>query len=123
MRNVTETGIYREAETARLSQEFDLLYQSLCDRRTEYLAREHDAGRLPAVYEFPREFRKLRSLAVEFLVDVCRPSHLRAGPLLRGFYFTGVRPVVVADVAVEQAPAPGAEAWIWAPRESSFPEA
>ena len=59
------------------------------------------------MYEFPREFRKLRSLAVEFLVDVCRPSQLRAGPLLRGFYFTGVRPVVVADVAVErQAPAP-----------------
>jgi type VI secretion system protein ImpL len=104
MRNVTETGIYREAETARLSQEFDLVYQSLCDRRTEYLAREHDAGRLPAVYEFPREFRKLRSLMVEFLVDVCRPSHLRAGPILRGFYFTGVRPVVVADVAVEQVP-------------------
>ena len=41
-------------------------------------------------------------------MDVCRPSQLRAGPLLRGFYFTGVRPVVVADVAVEpQAPAPG----------------
>ena len=107
MRSVTETGIYRETETVRLSQEFDLLYQSLCDRRTEYLAREHNAERLPSVYEFPREFRKLRSLAVEFLVDVCRPSHLRAGPLLRGFYFTGVRPVVVADVAVEpQAPAP-----------------
>jgi type VI secretion system protein ImpL len=107
MRNVTETGIYRETETSRLSQEFDLLYQSLCDRRTDYLAREHNAARLPSVYEFPREFRKLRSLAVEFLVDVCRPSQLRAGPLLRGFYFTGIRPVVVADVAVEpQAPAP-----------------
>jgi len=106
MRNLIETGIYRESETARLSQEFDLLYQSLCDRRTDYLAREHNAARLPSVYEFPREFRKLRSLAVEFLVDVCRPSQLRAGPLLRGFYFTGVRPVVVADVAVEpQAPA------------------
>ncbi len=107
MRSIAETGIYRETETTRLSQEFDLLYQSLCDRRTEYLAREHNAERLPSVYEFPREFRKLRSLAVEFLVDVCRPSQLRAGPLLRGFYFTGVRPVVVADVAVEpQAPAP-----------------
>jgi len=105
MRSVTETGIYRESETARLSQEFDLLYQSLGDRRTDYLAREHNPARLPSVYEFPREFRKLRSLVVEFLVDVCRPSHLRAGPLLRGFYFTGVRPMVVADVAVEpQAP-------------------
>jgi type VI secretion system protein ImpL len=107
LQNVTESGIYREAETARLSLEFDLLYQSLCDRRTDYLAREHNAERLPSVYEFPREFRKLRSVAVEFLVDVCRPSHLRAGPILRGFYFTGVRPIVVADVAVEpQAPAP-----------------
>ena len=107
MRGVTETGIYRETETARLSQEFDLLFHSLCDRRTEYLSREHNAQRLPSVYEFPREFRKLRSLAVEFLVDVCRPSQLRAGPLLRGFYFTGVRPVVVADVVVEpQAPQP-----------------
>src|SRR5581483_11318929 len=101
MTQAGDSGIYREAETNRLSAEFDLLYRSLCDRRPEHLSREHNAEKLPSVYEFPREFRKLRSLAVEFLVETFRPSHLRASPLLRGFYFTGVRPVVVADVAVE----------------------
>jgi type VI secretion system protein ImpL len=35
---------------------------------------------------------------VQFLVDLARPSHLGTNPFLRGFYFTGVRPVVVDDV-------------------------
>ena len=36
---------------------------------------------------------------MQFLVDLARPSHLGTNPFLRGFYFTGVRPVVVDDVA------------------------
>src|SRR5262249_11966654 len=43
---------------------------------------------------------------VQFLVDVCRPSQLTVGPFLRGFYFTGVRPVIVNEGAPVAAAAP-----------------
>ncbi len=90
-------GVYAEAETNRLGAAFDRLVHSLCDQRTRLLPRETDASKIPAAYEFPREFRKLRNLLVQFLVDVARPSQLRASPFLRGFYFSGVRPVEVRD--------------------------
>ena len=90
-------GVYGEEETARLSALFEELFRSLCAHRPEFLARENDPGKLPGCYEFPREFRKARALAVEFLVDLCRPSQLTVGPFLRGFYFSGVRPVIVTE--------------------------
>jgi type VI secretion system protein ImpL len=102
-------GVYADQETQRISAVFDGLFYSLSDKRLEYLPREHDAERLPGVYEFPRQFRKLRTPLVQFLVDLCRPSQLRAGPFLRGFYFTGVRTVAVTrstPVATPQQPAP-----------------
>jgi type VI secretion system protein ImpL len=89
------TGVYAEQETVRVSSAFDNLFYSLAARRRPLLSREFDAEKLPLVYEFPREFRKLQSLLVRLLVDICRPSQLRMGPFLRGFYFTGVRPVVI----------------------------
>ncbi len=89
------TGVYAEQETARVSWAFDNLFQSLAARRVNMLAQEFDATKLPTIYEFPREFRKLRTLLVRLLVDMCRPSQLRTGPFLRGFYFTGVRPVTI----------------------------
>jgi type VI secretion system protein ImpL len=36
---------------------------------------------------------------VQFLVDLCRPSQLRTNPFLRGFYFSGVRPITLSDAA------------------------
>ncbi len=102
------SGVYAEQEAARLSAAFEDLFRSLCGARPPFLARENDAPKLPGVYEFPREFRKLRPALVQFLVDLCRPSQLTVGPFLRGFYFSGVRPVVVSEVApsqVIQAPA------------------
>src|SRR5207247_7471973 len=57
-------------------------------------------------YDVPRNCRKLRTRATQFLVDLCRPSQLSRGPFLRGFYFCGVRPVVVRDVAAAAAPRP-----------------
>ncbi len=92
-------GVYAEQQTRRVTDAFQTLYNFLCDNRPTYLAREHDAGKLPNVYEFPREFSKLRPLVVQFLLDLCRPSQLGTSPFLRGFYFTGVRPVTVADLA------------------------
>jgi len=93
------TGVYAERETKRLNDVFSNLTFSLCDHRPHFLAREHDAAKLPSIYEFPREFRKMRAVLVQFLVDLCRPSQLRANPFLRGLYFTGVRPVTMSDVA------------------------
>lgn len=102
------TGVYAEHETKRLNEVFSNLAFSLGDHRPNFLAREHDASKLPSIYEFPREFRKMRAVLVQFLVDLCRPSQLRTNPFLRGLYFTGVRPVTVSDVA-PAAPAPRAQ--------------
>ena len=100
-------GVYAEEEHRRLTKAFEDLFYSLAEKRTELLAREIEADKLPGIYEFPRDLRKLRGLLVEFLVDLARPSHLRANPFLRGFYFTGVRPVLVDDVAIAE-PEPAA---------------
>ena len=91
-------GVYAEEQSQRLTEAFQGLYYSLAEKRTSLLAREHDSARLPNVYEFPREFGKLRPLVVQFLMDLCRPSQLQTTPFLRGFYFAGVRPVVMRDL-------------------------
>jgi type VI secretion system protein ImpL len=106
IRSAQASGVYGEEETRRLTAAFDSLFYSLCDRRIDYLPRETEADKLPGTYEFPREFRKLRTTLVQFLVDVCRPSQLRASPFLRGFYFSGVRPVTVSDVSAAPIAAP-----------------
>ena len=92
-------GVYAEEEMRRLSYAFNELFHSLSDKRTVFLPREGDATKTPQPYEFPREFAKLRGSIVNFLIEVCRPSQLRASPFLRGFYFAGVRPIVVSDSA------------------------
>ncbi len=97
LRSSTPDGLYGEQEGARLNAAFDELFQSLAGARIEFLGRENDPPTLPAVYEFPREFRKLRTALTGFLLDLCRPSQLAVGPFLRGFYFTGVRPIVVNE--------------------------
>jgi type VI secretion system protein ImpL len=104
------TGVYAETETARLMGVFEQLFRSLCNARPWLLSREHEAPKLPPCYEFPREFRKLRPNLVQFLTDLCRPSQLTVSPFLRGFYFSGVRPVVVQDVTPgRMAPQPMAQ--------------
>jgi len=90
---------YVQQETARLNNAFERLFRALCDGRPEFLSREHDPAQLPGTYEFPREFRKLRPAVVQFLVELCRPSQLAVGPFLRGFYFSGIRPVTISDAA------------------------
>ena len=99
MRDVRAGGVYGEEQTARLTADFERLFHSLADARPEFLSRETDATKQPGAYEFPREFRKIRPAMVQFLVDLCQPSQLTVGPFLRGFYFTGVRPIVINEVA------------------------
>jgi type VI secretion system protein ImpL len=103
-------GVYAEEESQRLTWAFDQIFHSLADRRIHFLPRENDATKVPGAYEFPREFRKLRTPLVQFLVELCRPSQLRVSPFLRGFYFTGVRPVVVQDAVQPAAQAPARQA-------------
>ena len=86
---------YAEPATATVSAAFDNLFQSLADWRLTLLSRKPDNAQAPPIYEFPREFKKLRSILVPLLVDICRPGPSRTTPFLRGFYFTGVRPIVV----------------------------
>ncbi len=102
MHNV-QAGVYGEEETRRLVAAFDSLFYSLADKRLHFLPRESDPQKLPGAYEFPREFRKLRNAVVQLLVDIGRPSQLRTSPFLRGFYFSGVRPVVVQDTPLPAA--------------------
>jgi type VI secretion system protein ImpL len=104
------TGVYAEEEGRRLTKAFDELFYSLSERRLDLLSREREADKLPGIYEFPRELRKFRTLLVQFLVDLARPSQLSVNPFLRGFYFSGVRPVIIDDmVAAPQQEAPVAE--------------
>ncbi len=98
-------GVYAEQETARLTGSFESLFHSFADSRPNFLARETNPQNLPAAYEFPREFRKIRPALVQFLVDLGRPSQLTVGPFLRGFYFTGVRPVIINETGPSAAAA------------------
>lgn len=100
-------GTWAERETSRLEAAFQSLFHSLAERRLEVLSRSEAKEKNGAAYEFPREFRKLSGRAIEFLTELCRPSQLRVSPFLRGFYFTGVRPVVVTEEgAPRRAPEP-----------------
>ena len=87
------SGVYAEQETRRLTSAFQAIFFSLAECRPGLLSRERNSDRQAGVYEFPREFAKLSKPLVQFLVDLCRPGHLRTGPFLRGFYFVGQRVV------------------------------
>ncbi|HEX3276538.1 MAG TPA: type VI secretion protein IcmF/TssM N-terminal domain-containing protein, partial [Gemmatimonadales bacterium] len=82
---------------------FQRLYQSLAAKRLKFLPRETAPEIAGSAYEFPREFRKVVGHATQFLVELSRPNQLEISPFLRGFYFTGVRPVVVTESALEAA--------------------
>ena len=95
----TSSGVYAEQETRRLTSAFQGIFFSLAECRPGLLNRERNAERQAGVYEFPREFGKLSKPLVQFLVDLCRPGHLRTGPFLRGFYFVGQRVITVSSGA------------------------
>jgi type VI secretion system protein ImpL len=90
-----QPGIYNQEQTTRLTQAFDELQDVYIDSRVELLRRENEPSLTPNTFEFPREFRKLRDDMIRYLVEVGRPSQLQATPFLRGFFFTGARPVTM----------------------------
>ncbi|HWY67386.1 MAG TPA: ImcF-related family protein [Terriglobales bacterium] len=104
-RRTGSQGLFVEEENNRISRTFDQLVYSLSEKRIEYLPREAAAERLPSIYEFPRELRKLRSIASQFLIELTKPTQLGANCFLRGFYFSGVRPVVVMESVATAVPA------------------
>src|SRR5262249_26227374 len=55
----------------------------------------HEAvfSRKSKIYEFPREFNRLRQNVIAFLVQTFRPSPLEPTPVNRGFYFSGTREI------------------------------
>ena len=88
-----DPGLYNQWQSKRLAEALESVFLSLARRRADVMAREGDAQDRTAAYEFPREFRKVTDLAQDFLLELTRPSQLRVSPFLRGFYFTGIRPV------------------------------
>lgn len=103
-RRTGSAGLFVEEENNRISRSFDQLVYSLSEKRLEYLPREGAPERLPSIYEFPREMRKLRTVIAQFLVELTKPTQLGANCFLRGFYFSGVRPVVVNETVAQSAP-------------------
>ena len=99
IRSVGEELFAQDAE-ANVSSAFDQIMYSLADRRIDFLPRETSSEKIPSIYEFPREVRKLRSHIVQFLVELSRPARLNASCFLRGFYFTGVRAVMISEMVM-----------------------
>ncbi|MDX2270106.1 MAG: ImcF-related family protein [Bryobacter sp.] len=95
-------GVYAQQAAVKFDALLEELFRSLAERRLMLQERDPNEYGRPPVFEFPREYRKMRQAVTQFLVDVCRPSQVAVSPFVRGFYFTGVRPVVVSDAAGTQ---------------------
>ena len=97
-RSEASAGIYADKATRELGGVLDSLTYMLGEFRVEMLSRETEQRNTAGVYEFPREFGKLRKNLNAYLVELCKPSQLSANPYLRGFYFTGVRALMSEQV-------------------------
>ena len=105
--NETSAGVYADKISRELGSALDLLIFALGEFRVEVLNRETEPRNAPGVYEFPREFGKLRKNLNQYLVELCKPSQFSANPYLRGFFFTGLRAQMVEQmVAAAAAPLP-----------------
>ena len=92
-------GAYAERMVPKLEAAFAQVVASLAARRGELLTRESVEGQRLSSYEVPRELGKMGPAVVRFLVEVTRPAQIGMTPQLRGFWFTGARPVMVRDAA------------------------
>jgi type VI secretion system protein ImpL len=99
-------GVFAEEESKRLAKAFDQIIYSLAEKRLDYLGREAVAEKRPVIYEFSRELGKFRNQTILWLVEMSRPTQLNINPFLRGFYFSGVRPVVINEAVSMAANAP-----------------
>jgi len=90
-------GLYAERASSQVAARFDELVYALAEFRLEVLSRGGELPALARAYEFPRDLRKLRAASVDLLVELARPSQLGVNPFLRGFFFTGMRAMLVDD--------------------------
>jgi type VI secretion system protein ImpL len=58
--------VLAEAEAKRLTESFRPLYHAIAKRRLRHLAHEPQRHLRPAIYEFPRELKRIRSSLVSF---------------------------------------------------------
>ncbi|KAA6461947.1 hypothetical protein DYQ86_09905 [Acidobacteria bacterium AB60] len=98
-RTDASVGTYSDQASRMLATTLDGIVYQLGEFRVEMLDRENDARNTPGVYEFPREFGKIRKGLNQYLVELCKPSQLSANPYLRGVYFTGVRARIIERAA------------------------
>ena len=94
--NADAGEVFAEAEARRITASFRPLYHALAERRITQLAQEPVLARRPAIYEYPRELKRIRPPLVQFLTDAFRPNPLKPGARLRGYYFIGTRDVEAA---------------------------
>ncbi|HXP08181.1 MAG TPA: ImcF-related family protein, partial [Acidobacteriaceae bacterium] len=117
-------GVYTDTMSRELGSALDVLMYSLGEFRLEALNRETEPRNAAGVYEFPREFGKLRKNLNQYLVELCKPSQLSANPYLRGFFFTGLRAQMLEQrMAAPVAPMGNAAAEIGATRMFSMQDA
>ena len=120
----TSAGVYADMMSRELGSALDGLTYSFGEFRVEALNRETEPRNAPGVYEFPREFGKLRKNLNQYLVELCKPSQLSANPYLRSFFFTGLRAQMLEQrVAAPAAPMENAAAEIGATRMFSLQDA
>lgn len=98
-RSEVSAGVYSDQASRMIASVLDGLCYTLGEFRVEMLERETEPRNTSGVYEFPREFGKLRKNLNQYLVELCKPSQLSANPYLRGFYFTGIRAQIVERMA------------------------
>lgn len=88
------SGSYADVMQRRVADGFHRLTRGLAALRLDVLGRLPRGAEASAAYEFPRELAKLSAQATPFLVELCRPAQVaRKGPILRGYYFVGLRAV------------------------------
>jgi type VI secretion system protein ImpL len=96
-------GTVADREARRIKDALDQLYMHVATLRLLYLPRHANADQRSTAYEFPRELRKATTAMLQLLSEISRPRELEMSPYVRGFYLTGVRPLVRADAAAEPA--------------------
>lgn len=76
------------APRAVFEAEFDLLYESLVDARSERLSRSLNAEERRRVYVFPLEFAAAKENLSLFVDQLFQDNPFQESPEFRGFYFT-----------------------------------
>ena len=91
-------GCTLPVQSKLLSDAFNRIYAALAAQRLIFLERETEAAARRAIYEFPREFKRIRGPVLQFLTEIFPERRDQGDPILRGFYFTGIREVDRSDI-------------------------